>query len=107
MSGAATATAAVAGTMASTPWWVAPLTTAAFSSVAGALLAPKQQDAPMPWTPTPAPAQAQAADSAIFTGANSASASIGGPSSTLLTGLSGVQNSSLNLGRNTTLGGTT
>lgn len=87
---------------------VAMIATAIGSTLLQHVLAPSEKStpAPAPSTPTPAPAQAQAADSAIFTGNNKAAAAGGGPSSTLLTGLGGVNNSSLNLGRNTTLGGT-
>lgn len=77
----------------------------------GQLFAPKQQQqqaaaTPQASTPAPAPvSQAAAApDSAAFAKTNASSAAASGPGSTLLTGLAGVPNSSLNLGKNQLLG---
>lgn len=85
---------------------IVPILGGLLGSVVSGMFAPKQekQEMPAPQTPTPAPQDAKAADSAIFAKNNAATASANGPSSTLLTGLMGVPNSSLNLGKNVALG---
>jgi hypothetical protein len=73
----------------------------ALSSIAGGVMnRPKQQNPGGPAKP-PTPSHAPVAD--VFKEKNQGAAR-GGPSSTLLTAMGGVPNSSLNLGRNTLLG---
>lgn len=79
---------------------VATAVGAAGSVVTGIMNAPKKQSAGEPIKP-PVEAKAPVAD--VFKEKNQGAAR-GGPSSTLLTALGGVPNTSLNLGRNTLLG---
>lgn len=84
--------------------------TAIVGSLLSTAMAPKPPKMPEPVAPTPPP-QAQAAkapDEQARRAASSASAGGGafaGPASTMLTGTGGVAPGSLNLGRNTLLGG--
>lgn len=89
--------------------WI-PLVTAVAGSVVSSFLAPKPKDQAAQAAPTApaevkaAPQASQAPDVAQLTKTNATAASVQGPSSTLLTGIGGVPNSSLNLGKNTALG---
>lgn len=76
------------------------------SSLVGSIISGGKKDssAPAATEPAKAPAPSVAADSSLYKAANTASATSQGPSSTLLTGLGGVPNSSLNLGKNVVLG---
>lgn len=82
------------------------------ASVAGSLVSgmmnkkgdSAQTAAPEVQAATPAPQASKAPDVAAFANTNAANAASQGPGSTLLTGLGGVPNSSLNLGKNQLLG---
>lgn len=78
----------------------------AAASLIGLMGGKQQQQSAAPQASTPAaiPQASVAPDSAAFAKNNAASAAASGQGSTLLTGLAGVPNSSLNLGKNQVLG---
>lgn len=83
---------------------LAPLVSGLLGAVFSSFFGGNKQATPQPQEPVKPQAPAVAPDIEPMRAANKASAAAQGPGSTMLTGLGGVDPSSLNLGKNLLLG---